>query len=264
MGPEEPEGIEKREGTNPLVIGGVLLAVVAAVVFFFLRRGEVGPAPPSTLASETAPEEAAPDTPPAEPLPMLDQSDTLVRTLVAEVSQHPQLAAWLIPEDLVRRFVAAVDNVAHGDSPLSHVRFLEPEGSFTTAPAGDVLVIDSVQYARFDLLTSVFSALDTAGTVALYRRLSPLLEEAYRELGYPDGTFEDCLKEAVDALAAVPSPSGDVEVEGGVRSFSYADPELEALTQAQKHLLRMGPINIGRIQHKLHVLSGAAGLDALP
>jgi hypothetical protein len=38
------------------------------------------------------------------------------------------------------------------------------------------------------------------------------------------------------------------------------DPELESLSQAQKHLLRMGPENILRIQSKLRELAKALGI----
>jgi hypothetical protein len=43
-------------------------------------------------------------------------------------------------------------------------------------------------------------------------------------------------------------------------TFQFADPELEALSPAQKHLLRMGPHNMRLVQTKLRAFARAAGL----
>jgi hypothetical protein len=39
--------------------------------------------------------------------------------------------------------------------------------------------------------------------------------------------------------------------------YEYADPKLEALSPAQKALLRMGPRNVPRVQAKLRELAAA-------
>ena len=47
-------------------------------------------------------------------------------------------------------------------------------------------------------------------------------------------------------------------------TFQFADPELEALSPAQKHLLRMGPRNMRLVQHKMREFARAAGLTQGP
>ena len=42
-----------------------------------------------------------------------------------------------------------------------------------------------------------------------------------------------------------------------VVSFAFADPALEKLSPAQKHLLRMGPRNVRAIQHQLRAMAEA-------
>ena len=69
----------------------------------------------------------------------LRTSDAVVRELVSELSANPTLAAWLANEDLIRRFVAAVDNVANGISPTTQLDFMRPEGSFDVIEKGQVL-----------------------------------------------------------------------------------------------------------------------------
>jgi hypothetical protein len=46
--------------------------------------------------------------------------------------------------------------------------------------------------------------------------------------------------------------------EGGI--YTFADPKLEALPAVEKHLLRMGPRNMRRIQAKAKALLGALEL----
>ena len=49
-------------------------------------------------------------------------------------------------------------------------------------------------------------------------------------------------------LIATPIPQGPMRVvEGRGATWAFADPALEALDPAQKHLLRMGPDNAARV-----------------
>jgi hypothetical protein len=182
----------------------------------------------------------------------LATSDAVVRELVAEISANPKLAAWLVNEDLVRRFVASVDNIASGVSPQTHLDFLRPREGFEVDERRDgVLVIEPDSFARYDQVAQVFASLDTEGTAALYRELEPLVDEAYAEIGPADGDFDDRLDKAFDLLLAVPVVEGPAQVEQLVLTYAWADDELEALSAAQRHFLRMGPENVSLIQGKL-------------
>ena len=44
-------------------------------------------------------------------------------------------------------------------------------------------------------------------------------------------------------------------------SYTFADRELEGLSLAQKHLLRLGPDNARRVQDKLRALARALELE---
>jgi hypothetical protein len=173
--------------------------------------------------------------------------------------------AWLAPDDLVRRFVAAVDDVARGKSPRPHLGHLAPKRGFratseTGDGAGDELRIDPRSYDRYDPFVEVLLSLDTADSVRLYRRLEPLFQEAYRDLGYPEGDFDRTLDRAFDEILATPIPEGPVELERGVDDYRFADPDLENLDPAQKHFLRLGPDNMRQLQAKLRLLRSALGL----
>jgi len=244
-------------------IFGVLIAVALIVYFVWLR----------SPAEETAAAAVDVETPTPEPEPTktlaeqlsarlsgvtLNTSDKIVGDLVSQLSANPKLAAWMANEDLVRRFVAAVDNVAAGTSPRQHVDFLRPSKPFQVISRRGGLYVDPASYHRYDLAAEVFASLDTDGVAALYRELQPLIEEAYREISPPGAVFEDRLVAAIDQLLAVRVPTGQIQLEERtVTTYKYADDALEALSGAQKHFLRMGPDNVAKVQAKLRQIRDA-------
>jgi hypothetical protein len=159
-----------------------------------------------------------------------------------------------VNEDLVRRFVAGVDNIASGRSPRTHLEFLRPDESFTVKERYDSLIVDPASYRRYDAVAEVFDSLDVDGTVALYGELQPLIDEAYLEISPPGRRFDERLAKALDHLLEVPVLSGDVPVEEKVLTFAYSDERLESLSSAQRQFLRMGPANVRRCQIKLRDL----------
>jgi hypothetical protein len=199
---------------------------------------------------------------PSEPLPPLDVSDVFVRAAAREISRHPSFALWLAQEDLIRLFVVSVDNIAEGLTPRKHLPFLGPQAKFLVLGSGPDLRIDPSGYRRYDRIADVVSSLDAEGCAALYFRVKPLIQSSYHEMGYPGLDFDDRLDQAIAEVLAIPvAPEAPALVEEVLR-YEFADPELEALTDAQKHLLRMGPRNVQRIQHKLRELAQAIGIPA--
>lgn len=251
----------RRSAFPPVVLLGIVVILVAIVGagWLWLRSREVPEsvptAAPDSVASPTAEEEPF-------VLPPLDASDEAVRRLATEVSSHPWLAEWLITDDLVRRFVEAVVDISRGSSPLPALEMLIPDEPFTVERSGDRLLTNPESYRRYDLLGDVFASLDAQEAADLYRRLSPLFEEAYRELGIPDVGWEDVLAGAVENLLAVEVPRSPPEVREAVGRYVYVDRDLESLTPAEKHLLRLGPENARRVQEKLREI--AQELEIIP
>src|SRR5262249_44605525 len=137
--------------------------------------GAVPPPPPTPLAE-------TPETPSELPaLPPLADSDTVVRDLARGLSSRPELAEWLATPELVRKVVAAVENVAGGESPRPHLLFLAPATRFDVIRREGRLYVDPQSYARYDRIADVIASLDPKGTAELGRRLQPLLDEAYGE-----------------------------------------------------------------------------------
>ena len=75
--------------------------------------------------------------------------------------------------------------------------------------------------------------------LSLYATLKPRIEEAYRELGYPDASFDAALERAIVSLLETPVRSRPTRLRLQGIGYAFADPHDEALTGAQKQLLRM-------------------------
>ena len=263
----EPEP-ERSLATRKIVAIAVTLAlIVAAGIWYFRSSGkDSAPAPVQTSQTES-PETRTPDRPEPEEqplvLPDLDASDDLFRDLAGGVSSHPDLVAWLATDRLIRRFVAAVDNVAEGVSPRSHLETMAPKGVFQARSSGGLTTMDPASYRRYNAFAAAVSGLDAKKTVQLYRKLEPLMDEAYRDLGYPSGRFVVTLRSAMNRLLDTPVPTQPVELVPRVSSFEFEDPALESLSPAQKHLIRMGPQNQRSIQTKLREIREELGPEPL-
>jgi hypothetical protein len=259
---------EKRK---VLVTGLIFLCllIVGGGLYYFLvldRFHEPAKAQAADVVSGPADESAAEGGAEERSPVALDDSDAYVRANIQGLSSQAAFAAWLKVGGLVRRFVAAVDNVANGVSPRPHLEFLEPDAEFKTVKKGRQLLIDPASYKRYDTVADVFSSLDTAMSVKAYRSLRPLIRDAYRELGYPTQDFQDTLVRAMDELLQVPLVRGSIAVEKQVLTYVIADRSLEELSPPQKHLLRMGPENVEIIQSKIREFATALGVppDRLP
>ncbi len=260
----------RRRAPWPWWIPVLLLLAAALGWWFWLQRRP--PTEPAKATLEPAPSAVAPTPEPttAEPepafvVPSMAQSDPVIAELVSTLSAHPELTRWLANDALVERFVATIDNIAEGASPRAHLEFAGPKSGFKTLKTGNGVTIDPASYQRYDTITAVVLSLDTAGTARLLRNLEPLLDEGYRDLGYPEGSFRTTFFKAMDELLAVPVRDTPIQLKAKILSYHYRDPELETLTDAQKHLLRMGPKNIRAIQAKLRELKTAllAGVESV-
>jgi len=195
----------------------------------------VGPIHPLEL-SESSSEERQ-----LVPLPALDDLDAYLRLELIGIFGDA-LDALLARETLINRFVATVDNL-----PRSHVaERIRPvggiSGTFTVDRnnGDDSLVLSPANFERYTFLIEMIQFADVDSIVDAYRRYYPLFQEAYVELGYPNGYFNDRLIEVIDHLIATPTPEQPIRLARPHVLYEYADAELESLSSGQKLLLRMG------------------------
>jgi len=245
-----------------LVVAALVVATTAAAYIVAARMHRPAPA-----TADQRPEHQAPVRPlggNAAPinLPPLDQSDPIVRELVKQISSHPRIAAWLATDGLIRTLTVAVENVADGSTPARRFHVLRPASAFETVARGGDLHIAPRSYERYDDLADAAASLDAAGAARLYATLKPRIEEAYRDLGFPDTPFDRTLERAIVLLLRTPASDGAARLEPRGIGYGFVDPGLERLTAAQKQLLRTGPRNIRIIQSSLRRIALALGIPA--
>lgn len=239
-----------------LAIGGVLW------YFAFLRppaEERVAPGPQRISTPSAGAPRAS-----AEPgeeivLPPLDESDAIVRDLVAKLSSHPRVAAWLTTDGLIRNFAVTVVNIADGRTPAQHLKKVAPSGAFQVRQDGHRIYLDPRSYARYDGHAEAVGALDAQGTARLHATLKPRIEEANRELG-TGADFDAVFERAIVSLLRTPVVEGDILLQADSVAYRFADPALESLTHAQRQLLRMGPRNQRIVQGKLREIARYLGI----
>ena len=246
---------------------GALVLLCGAALYLGLGSDDAADLPQQVVAPEREPPVPEPPLQPEEPEPEpvpLDASDEFVRGLLPTLTEHPRLATWLVTDDLVRRFVVAVDNVADGSNPARHVPFMRPGSRLRTRTDGAAWRLDPAGYGRYDELARIVASLDVEGAVEIYRRLEPLLDEAYAELGYPDTPFAVAFRRAVVRVLETPEIPADPGVVPVASLFAHEDDRLEELPPAQKQLLLMGPDNLRTVQAAVRELAAAIGIPDLP
>jgi hypothetical protein len=239
----------------------VLIALLAGagIGYYFWSQREA-PAPPSAplAASEPVPAEPAPqprtherhpvpavEQDPAKPLPKLEESDTMMRETVSGLVGRKAFEAMVRPTDLVRRIVATVDNLPRETAPRRMLPLEQVPGRFVPGEA------NAARYAPY---VRVLESLDARAVVQRYFQMYPLFQRAYVELGYPQGSFNDRLVEAIDDLLAAPELGAEPGLVQPKVLYQFADPALERLSAGRKIMLRMGAAHAARVKAKLREL----------
>ncbi len=264
---ERDEQSESRRWMIGVTAG--LIAIAAAVAgawLYFQREPAPAPAPPPPVAQvPAAPPAAAPEpqikfpieqaqAPAAEkgaPALSVQDSDPAAREALAKLVGQQRVAQLFQVDGIVRRWVATVDNLpreraAQGMMPVKPVA-----GAFIVSGSGDDMTINPQNSVRYTAWVQLAESVNTNALVAAYVRLYPLFQDAYKELGYPKGYFNDRLIEAIDNALGAPDVPAPVALVQPRVVYQFADAKLESLSAGQKIMVRMGSQNAARIKAKL-------------
>ena len=253
-------------------IGAVVVVLAIVVAGVYLARKAMHPGPPLTTApvvSASAPASAAsapiqhpieqaqiaPATASTSALPALDDSDASTITALAAVAGGNDLSSLLVRQQVIARIVATIDALPRHDGLAvftlpAHV----PKGAFIVDEANGGTVTGERNVARYAPYMQIVDAVDPQALVAWYVHAYPLFQQAYRQLGYPKGYFNDRLIVVIDDLLAAPEPVQPPTVVRSKAFYVYTDPALESRSTGQKLLLRVGPANEAKIKAKLRAI----------
>ena len=268
---------------------GLLLIVLGAAVYYYVKVydpfAEEVPPPPVSIAVIEQPEpepvelveeviEVEAEPVPVEEvikLPALAESDESVLVSLSSLNEEASLTKYFVSDNVISRFVATVDALTSRQVPGQIMVARELEGTFVATGneepdsvirnvEGDPIpqfTLNPANYQRYDSQVAMFEALNAQELANLYHHYAPLSQEAYVELGYPDGNFHSRLIEVIDSLLATPDLREPPQLIKPEAFYLFADPNLEALPAGQKILLRMGPTNAQRVKAKLQEIRAA-------
>jgi len=267
---DESEGILSQ----PVKIAIGVVVVIAAILggyYWYRQHPDVASsAKPAEAPSAPAPAAAAPA--PTTPSPYQhpiddsasDHSTALDRSDEPLLNELSHVTGWnkgvlrlILPENLIRHFVATVDALPREKLPLNALPTKPVAGQFKVSVSGGNTVIATANERRYAPFVEALTSLDSAQLVAVYKHFYPLFQQAYKDLGYPQGYFNDRLVEVIDDLFEAPDPKPPVSVVAPRAMYHYVDADLEGLSAGQKILVRVGPSNEKAIKDKLREIRQA-------
>jgi hypothetical protein len=240
--------------TRWVVVGAGALIAGALLTLWWMGRAAVDP----TTLAPTGPTEGqiASRRPKPEPLelPPLSDTDALVRELAGVLSRHPLVARLAATRGVVRGLVLAVVQVGDGKTPIKPLAVLQPVTRVTMidGPPGR---IDPSSYTRWNGVTAALTSINAADAAQVYVNLKRRFDEAYAELGYPNGDFDEAIVKAIRTLDLTPDLPADVVVVRRPNYIEYEDPALRALLPVQKQFLLLGPDHRRAVTRWLHELA---------
>jgi hypothetical protein len=258
-----------RDGRRARWLAPAAIAIVVAAGvggWYAWTRRASPPAPPAVAEAPAAPavapqpnvappvrhpiEAIAPSEAPAA-LPPLAESDPALHDALAPLLARGTFDALFYPDRLARRFVATVDNLPR-QALAADLRPVRPaSGTMAVVGPPDARQVGLDNAARYDPYVRALTSVDSRQLVATYVHFYPLLQQAYRELGYPNGYFNDRLVDVIDDMLAAPTLDGPVTLTQPKVLYEYADPSLQSLSAGQKVIVRMGPENGAKVKAKL-------------
>lgn len=259
----------QENSKTPLIAGGIAAVVaIVAGAYLWLREPPVEPTPiePESVVETPPASYPIPETAPSVPLPELTESDPAMLVALARLFPAQSIEQFLVQQNIVRNVVVSVDNlprrkVAERLRPVKRIG-----GQFVVAGSEDARVLSEENYVRYQPFVQVVKATDMNQVAALYFEFYPLFQQAYADLGYPDGYFNNRLVEVIDHLLETPDVAGPIRLTQPGVLYEFADPKLESLSAGQKMLIRVGKANAAVLKTKLRELRAAVSRqsDSLP
>jgi hypothetical protein len=196
--------------------------------------------------SEATPEPAAT---PTAPLPSLNESDAALSSELGEI--HPDLLALLVSDELLRKFVRAVNGLSENKLVQTFRPIHSPQGRFAIEELGmdarlntRLYRIDDANFDRYSIYITALQKLPPEQAVALYQRYYPLMQRAYEELGLREPSFHKVVLRAIANLQEdVDGQHSGATLNQPAVMYEFLDEELENLSTCQKLKIRLGPEN---------------------
>ena len=184
-------------------------------------------------------------------LPVLGNSDAEVAAALATLPGGGDALALIVRRELIRRFVATIDQLPGNKLPGKTRLWAPLAGPFAADEIDGQWRPGVANQARYQPLVAAFLALDPGAAVQLYRRWYPLVQAAYVESVGTGRLFQARLLAVLDHLIAVQLPTAPPVLVPAEGRFQFADPTLEQSSMGAKALLRLGAGDGAKVQRRL-------------
>ncbi len=244
--------------TRWVVVGAGAVIAGALLTLWWMGRAQLDPTTPAPTGPTEV--EIASRRPKQQmlQLPPLAESDPLVRELAATLSRHPLLARLAATKGAVRALVLAVVQIGDGKTPSKPLAVLQPIGR-AVMTSGTPGRLDPVSYARWNGAVTALVSVSATDAAQVYVNVKRVFDEAYTELGYPAGDFDQAIVKAIRMLDQTPDITTEPVLLQRPSYIEHEDAALRSLYPAQKQLLLLGPDHRRAVMRWLHQL--AANLD---
>jgi hypothetical protein len=234
----------------------VVVLGAGGALYYARKHNEPAPAPAAQTQApasvETPVQHPIEQVTDDKPLPALAESDSAVQESLAGTFGR-SIEQVLVPKDIVRHFVVTIDNLPRKKAAVQLWPVKPVGGELAVAPGGEP-TLSADNAARYEPFIKIVKNADAAQAASVYKRFYPLFQQAYVDLGYPDGYFNDRLVEVIDHLLATPEVAGPIKLTQPGVFYQYADPSIEERSAGQKAMIRLGSQNAAIVKEKLRAL----------
>lgn len=185
------------------------------------------------------------------PVPTLAQSDASAMQALTSMVPGSQMGKLLVSKAIIPRAVATINALPNRQLTQNILPVHSPSGTFRITQDAGATTMDPNNAKRYADYMTVVEHVDTQALVGWYKQHYPWFEQAYRNLGYAKGHFNDRLVFVIGQLLATPDVSTPVALKPHKSMYVFVNPAYESLTAGQKMLIRSGPANEARIKTKL-------------
>jgi len=269
---ENSESIENRSKPSSWLLISIIIAVIVATSIWFYLDDTPEPEPivPQVVVKESTKEvitepvvlqepivelieepEPIVEVIKVNPLPLLDESDSWLKEKLPSLTWRKELLKLVIDDDMIRRFVVFTDNFSQGILAYKYSPLVSPNSSFSAIETQifddenqQQWLWDRQSEKRFSLYIDLLKSVDNDSLISWYHEIKPLIDQAYAELGYPDDDFTDVLQSAITRILDAELPKSELKIIRSSVMYKYQDPEIEALDDVDKLLLRLGKENL--------------------
>lgn len=192
----------------------------------------------------------------AEPA-ILDVSDQAIKQALITTLRSPVLSTLIVNESIIANMVATVVNTADGKLPENVSMLTAPKNKFSVFTQGDNQFITPESFTRYNVYAQTFAAIETDSLLRLLNDYNDEITTQFAQITLPNSDFNLTLINAINELLDTPTVSLPIAVESDSVMYRFVNPQLEALSPAQKQLVRMGPDNMRLVKRKLRELRDA-------